>query len=245
MRAYPRLLLVSLLVGCGHSNTPSTPENGAGNPEFADTGVSSDGNAESPDASGFPGSPGGGPADGASGGGACTTFDAGAYATSDEAKIGAPCLPEKEIEPSFIGFAYEEVSGVGPPSGAPVCLVYFFRGLVTCPYGQSADAGSAACGCTTTAGKPVVGEVEPQCPDRPAASTVFWSCRCANEQGATSDGASYCTCPSGTTCTQTVSTIGASPENDYAGAYCLRNDALRDGGLACTRSCDPIAAPCP
>ncbi len=240
MRAFARLSIVWLLAGCGHSNTASTPENDSGNPEFADTGISSEGSAGSPDASG------GVAADGAGGGGVCTSaFDADAYATSDEAKIGAPCIPENEIEPSFTGFVNEEISGAGAPSGAPVCLVYYFRGLITCPYGQSADAGSAVCACTTTTGKPVVGEVDPQCADRPAASTVFWSCRCANEQGGTSDGASYCTCPSSATCTQTISTIGATENGDYAGAYCLRNDALRDGGPTCARSCDPVAAPCP
>ena len=37
--------------------------------------------------------------------------------------------------------------------------------------------------------------VPPQCLDREAVDTVYCSCRCANADGKTDDGANYCTCP--------------------------------------------------
>jgi hypothetical protein len=181
----------------------------------------------------------------------CVTvgFDAGGYDLDAGAPIGSPCLPSEENSATFDGFMLPEISLASiAASGSPLCLVYHFRGLVTCPYGQSAAGQAPACAqaCTTIGGQPVVGAVQPQCTNRRASEAVVWSCRCANAQGQTNDGNTYCTCPGGTTCTQAVSSIGAS-ENDVSGAYCLPLAAVGDGGggFNCSASCDPTSAPCP
>jgi hypothetical protein len=187
--------------------------------------------------------------DGADGGPEATTgAEAGVDAGGDAGiVIGTPCIPSAESLATFDGFDNEEVSlSATTTSGAPTCVVDHFRGLVTCPYGQTATgqppAGASA--CTTTDGQPVVGAVEPQCVDRPAAKVVIWSCRCANAQGQTDDGRAYCACPPSTACTPLVSSVGGE-EDDLSGAYCVPPAALLDGGAVCAVSCSPTAAPCP
>jgi hypothetical protein len=180
---------------------------------------------------------------------ACTVpgFDASAYTLADGAApvIGSPCLPSSEMLAGFHGFDSHEIIGIvtSTVSGAPVCVAYYFEGLVTCPYGQSADAQAPSCPgpCTTTEGQPIAGDVPPQCEERPASEYVFWTCRCANLQGATSDGYAYCTCPAATTCTQTISSLGAA-EDDYSGAYCIPVGLMHAG--ACASVCNPATTPC-
>jgi hypothetical protein len=182
---------------------------------------------------------------------ACTAFvfDAGSYLPStDDAGllIGTPCLPSAENSPTFDGFEGAEVNlATNVPSGQPTCVVNHFRGLVTCPYGQSATGQAPACAapCTTLDGQPVTGTVSPQCVDRQASEVVVWSCRCANAAGQTNDGYSYCTCPASTVCAQLVSSIGAA-EDDVSGAYCLSPQYLLDGGPTCAVACNPASAPC-
>jgi hypothetical protein len=81
--------------------------------------------------------------------------------------------------------------------------------------------------------------VQPQCVQRNAQEAVYCSCRCANVNGQTNDGAVYCACPSGFTCTQLVSPIGAN-DTGLTGAYCIRSDAnsVYDGLSQCTASGD-------
>ncbi|MGH7269769.1 MAG: hypothetical protein ACREJ3_05000, partial [Polyangiaceae bacterium] len=150
--------------------------------------------------------------------------------------------------PAFEGYDYHEL-GLDPHGPSEVCLVYHFRGREGCAYGQDADgqAPAGASPCKTPAGQSVVGPVAPQCADRQASQVVFWSCRCANAQGQTNDGDSYCTCPSNMSCVPTVSSLGtADPSQAHlAGAYCILPSAAWDGGPACTVSCDPMTAPCP
>jgi hypothetical protein len=163
--------------------------------------------------------------------------------------IGTPCTPTAEYQPNFDGFDLgsinTEVRSPGAPSGAPVCLAYHFQGRVTCPYGQDASgkAPAGASPCVTPDSKSVTGMVFPQCSARPAAKVVFWSCRCANVQGRTDDGSSYCACPSSMTCTQVVSSIGAV-EDDISGAYCLPAGVAYDPNVPCLPVCDPSANPC-
>jgi hypothetical protein len=162
--------------------------------------------------------------------------------------IGSPCDPDQEGNASFTGFDHSEISVEtlpNGPSGAPVCLIYHFNGLVSCPYGQdAAGAGpDGGAGCATPGGTPVAGAVSPQCTDRPAASTVFWSCRCADTNGSTA-GNTYCECPSGSSCTPAITSIGTTGDN-IAGSYCVPSAAAYDPTTACSAECDPTTHPCP
>jgi hypothetical protein len=220
------LASLGVLAACGSGASQGAPDGSAGG---ADSGgpdraaATSDGTA----------------ADAATVEAAAADVAAGAAA----GPIGSPCDPAAEIRTSFDGFSEQELSRSA--SGEPTCLVYHFRGLVTCPYGQSA-AGQAPAGaspCTTTGGQPVTGLVSPQCTDRRPAETVVWSCRCANFDGRTDDGDAYCACPSSMTCVPAFPGVGA--EDPISGAYCVYAGVVFDGGRLCTTSCDPVAAPCP
>jgi hypothetical protein len=148
-----------------------------------------------------------------------------------------------------------------------LCLANHFQGRVTCPYGQNSTgtaAGTASfdgthTGCFTPINKAVdgidssgtvetppaggvgggagPGAVYPNCTDRIAENAVYCSCRCANIDGSTGDGANYCKCPTGFACTQLVSSIG-NTETGLTGAYCVKNgteyDPVKSCGAACT-----------
>jgi hypothetical protein len=144
--------------------------------------------------------------------------------------IGSSCTPALENDPSFGGFSSHEVSiesRSGQPPGAPVCLVYFFQGRVSCPYGQTSPSPAGSAACTTPKGQSVVVPVAPQCFDRRASDVVVWSCKCGD--GAPGDR--YCDCPSGTSCLP----IGA-------GSYCLPSSTTESP--SCTVECEPGAHPC-
>ncbi len=169
--------------------------------------------------------------------------------------VGDPCTPDKEYDPAFAGFVEQEVSTEGESFQCQtrLCLVNHFRGRVSCPYGQNKDgsdsfaAGGGPCHVpgTTQAitGNPndkTTGEiVQAQCKDRIADNAVYCSCRCANVDGKTDDGANYCSCPDGFTCTQLVSAIGLGNEG-LTGAYCIKNNTNYDPNKgACANLCDP------
>lgn len=192
-------------------------------------------------------------------GGTTTTSAAGDGGTSDAQSgahvVGAPCRTLQEAEPTFVGFTEQEVSVedyVKTAPGTDVCLVNHFRGRASCPYGQDTNGvgPSGAPSCKTTTGQPVTGNsahgaaVPAQCTDRLAADTVHWSCRCANADGKTNDGDTYCACPSGMTCAQLVASIGG-PDTHLAGAYCIHANAAFNRASSCSASCDPAAHPCP
>jgi hypothetical protein len=142
-----------------------------------------------------------------------------------------------------------------------LCLVNHFRGRVSCPYGQSPDGtpvkGAANCcppqsatcknsaGCCTPGiaqpvtppvdanGKPLdVLNKEAQCPSRTADKAVYCSCRCANLNGQTNDGANYCTCPDGFRCQQLVTSIGQGNEG-LTGAYCVKTGTEYNPNTPC------------
>src|SRR5580658_10506206 len=144
--------------------------------------------------------------------------------------VGDPCIPEQEYDPTYAGANYNEV-GVVPGSFQCVtrlCLVNHFQGRVTCPYGQQANGtpynSAADNGCVTPGLQTTVStQVEPQCIDRQTAEAVYCSCRCENLNGATDDGANYCKCPSGFSCTQLVSSLGAGLDQGLTGGYCIRD----------------------
>src|SRR5262249_41304091 len=192
------------------------------------------------------------------------TFLQGCKATG----IGDPCTPEQEYDPTFNGFDEQEVNVESKSFQCQtrLCLVNHFRGRVTCPYGQN-ETGDALQGgvpfsgdaqaCTvpgSTAkitGQPSGGGkgkgalVQPQCTDRVADKTVYCSCRCANLDGKTDDGANYCKCPDGFSCSQLVTSIGAG-DTGLTGAYCVKDKTDYERTTACSASCDPTnpAAKC-
>jgi hypothetical protein len=79
--------------------------------------------------------------------------------------------------------------------------------------------------------------------DRPASETVYCSCRCENVQGNTNDGASYCTCPTGFTCTQVYSSVGTAGDA-ISGGYCIKTGTAYDASAGCFPVCSPSTNPC-
>jgi hypothetical protein len=175
------------------------------------------------------------------------TSKIGSGTGTGSAAVGSPCAPLRESSPTFLGASATEVSLESKSSacGGNACLTYHFRGLTYCPYGQSSNdiAPAGASTCTNPDGVAVIGEVESQCTDRRPADAVFCTCRCANAQGQTNDGYSYCSCGGGMTCEQVVPSIG--PPTGIEGAYCVKPSAEYVQSKACAVSCDPTMAPCP
>lgn len=103
------------------------------------------------------------------------------------------------------------------------------------PTGGGGDAGSSSGGGTDL-------HVLPNCADRTASVAVYCSCRCANVDGKTDDGANYCSCPDGYSCTQLVAKTGVAGEN-LTGAYCIKKGTDYNPQTSCTgiNNCDPTA----
>jgi hypothetical protein len=136
-----------------------------------------------------------------------------------------------------------------------VCLVNHFRGRTTCPYGQDQTGNpplgiGSACtvpgsGTPVQPSNPLAGQtVQPQCLDRLASQTVYCSCRCANVVGRTDDGASYCACPTGYSCSQVVPAVTTG--DPRSGGYCIKTGTAFDPNVgACASRCDPSLGNCP
>lgn len=176
----------------------------------------------------------------------------------DDSLIGTPCVPAtEESSPTFTGYDDQEITIDKSSDGFHVCLVNHFRGLTTCPFGQNAtgdglplaDGGSAPFPegvgpCVDSHGVPVVGAVRPQCTDRLAKNTVFWSCPCANLQGRTDDGRSYCSCPNKMACLQLIPPDGTGPIGPGMDAYCIPTGTDYQPFASCAESCDWTIASC-
>jgi hypothetical protein len=183
--------------------------------------------------------------------------------------IGDPCVPEQEYLPDFRGFNLQEVSVESKSFQCQtrLCLVNHFQGRVSCTYGQGPDGTNAgvACkdakgntgGCITPGipqvvttpvdanGNPTDTEhkktVFPQCSLRTADKAVYCSCRCANLNNQTNDGANYCTCPDGFDCTQLVTSIGVGNEG-LTGAYCVKHGTQFDQNKSpCGVECNSLS----
>jgi len=102
--------------------------------------------------------------------------------------------------------------------GGPGCFV---------PGTQSGDSGT--CTLPPADGTCEIGVAVPAqitgtgAGDRTANKAVYCSCRCANIDGQTNDGANYCSCPDGFTCQQLVSSIGLGTNQELTGAYCIKS----------------------
>jgi hypothetical protein len=82
--------------------------------------------------------------------------------------------------------------------------------------------------------------VKPVCTNRTASQAVYCSCRCANANGKTDDGANYCNCPDGFDCEQLVSSIGAG-DSGLTGGYCIKHGTKFDPSNPCMDTCAPGA----
>ncbi|MFO0672080.1 MAG: hypothetical protein U0235_21050 [Polyangiaceae bacterium] len=70
------------------------------------------------------------------------------------------------------------------------------------------------------------------------------SCRCANVDGRTDDGANYCQCPDGFACEQLVTSIGPG-DTGLTGAYCIKASTKYDrNSPGCDQTCDPATKKC-
>ena len=133
--------------------------------------------------------------------------------------VGDPCTPETEFEGDFKGFSEKEVSveAMSFQCQTRVCLVNHFEGRTTCPYGG--DACKLPGGAADA--PPVSVKVPASCSNRRTSKAVYCSCRCADVSGRTDDGANYCKCGDGFTCTQLVTTVTSS-DLGLTGAYCIK-----------------------
>ncbi len=169
--------------------------------------------------------------------------------------VGDPCIPEDEYNPSFASFSSEEVNVESRSFQCEtrVCLVNKFQGRVSCPYGSPGDPEGTADPTTlcaipgtdpgsTNKEDKVSAAVTPQLVDRREDKAVYCSCRCANAQGGTDDGANYCECPSGFSCQKLVDDVGLGG-TQLAGSYCVKEGTNKVGtGAPCSdtqQNCDP------
>jgi hypothetical protein len=179
--------------------------------------------------------------------------------------VGDPCTPEDEYSQTFSGFKETEVSFERRSFQCEtrVCLVNHFRGRVSCPYGQSeadltlAPNDPARCRIPGTSGRAeddaITVTVPPQLYSRTAAAApertgvgkvedaVYCSCRCANTEGRTDDGARYCECPSGFSCARLVGNFGFGAEQ-LPGSYCIRDGSELDVGEG--ETCSRVSKNC-
>jgi hypothetical protein len=175
--------------------------------------------------------------------------------------VGDPCIPEQEYDPGFNGFNKEEVNVESKSFQCQtrLCLVNHFQGRVSCPYGQKPDGkaptgnGTSACVIPGTKDGKVEGNpqdqklqktVQAQCIDRAADKAVYCSCRCANVDGKTDDGANYCSCPDGYSCEQLVGSIGSQFSEGLTGAYCVKNGTKYTRGNNCAQQCSKGVRDC-
>jgi hypothetical protein len=105
------------------------------------------------------------------------------------------------------------------------------------PGGDKSNASDVIVG-PSNGGGPTGKQVEPQCVDREATNTVYCSCRCANADGKTDDGANYCTCPDGFSCAQLVNPVGVT-DVGLTGAYCIKKGTDYQSFGSCESPCDP------
>lgn len=183
--------------------------------------------------------------------------------------VGDPCTPESEYNQAFLGFSVDEVNFESKSFQCQtrLCLVNHFQGRVSCQYGQDSSGNGPAgvvgvggdptktgCYVPNEAGDPngkITGDptlagknvVNPQLVERSADKAVYCSCRCANADGKTDDGANYCDCPDGFSCTHLVDSIGKGNEG-LTGSFCIKQGTAYDKAALNTNTCDPNIATC-
>jgi hypothetical protein len=143
--------------------------------------------------------------------------------------VGDPCIPEDEYQNAFSGYSIGEVNieSRSFQCETRVCLVNHFQGRVSCPYGQNEGNQQGGCKIPGTTGAEPVDQVAlpvaAQYLKRRSETAVYCSCRCANAEGKTDDGARYCNpCPSGFECIPLIDDLQLGGQKQLAGSYCIR-----------------------
>jgi hypothetical protein len=159
---------------------------------------------------------------------------------------------------------YGQNAGTSDISGPPDnCGLGVVGGMpYTSYYGAAATTFNS---CTIPGGATVLGATDsldipayltqvqvsvlPQVVLRNTNNAVYCSCRCENQNGATNDGAVYCSCPDGYACTQLVPSIGGTLNTGLEGGYCMKTNTGYNAnantdcmtGMTC---CEPGTNPC-
>jgi hypothetical protein len=121
-----------------------------------------------------------------------------------------------------------------PTSQTPCCTPGVAQPVVSdqdCPGGD----------CQTVPNGTKASAVLANCSERTADKTVYCSCRCANPQGKTDDGANYCQCPDGFSCTQLIEGVIQGADPGLVGAYCIKKNTDYSPTKSCT-PCDPTVS---
>lgn len=142
--------------------------------------------------------------------------------------VGDPCIPEDEFDPKYGQSVLEDLSidVNSVQCETRVCLRHYFRGRVSCPFGNGGATGQGGT-CQGVSGKrnlytldgspggtlccPILGDtseapiqkaVDAQCKDRQAADAVYCSCRCdvPADPDIDKNNVTLCKCPSGFSC---------------------------------------------
>jgi hypothetical protein len=149
--------------------------------------------------------------------------------------IGDPCIPEDEYRTDFPGYTYTQVSVESRSfqCKSRVCLVAYFNGRVSCPYGQdipTAQDPNSKCylpgtpastqpGASGACSNCVTGTVVSQFTHRQTEDAVYCSCRCDGPDSSVK----YCDCPSGYSCESLVSSFGIEGGGgQLVGSYCVK-----------------------
>jgi hypothetical protein len=141
-------------------------------------------------------------------------------------RVSCPYGQSSTDTPTFDPNTGQQVSGL-PPTDPHVCRIPGTSGqlatdAIVVPVPPQLYSRTA----TATADRTGQGKVE---------DAVYCSCRCANADGNTDDGARYCECPSGFVCRKLIDDVGLG-SSELAGSYCIREGtdfAQDDIGESC------------
>lgn len=145
--------------------------------------------------------------------------------------VGDPCIPEREFNKDFGQLTLDElvIDVNSVQCETRVCLAHYFRGRVSCPFGNGGRGGQQTEGakCRAVEGHrglytlegtkegtlccPVLGDVaekptnlpvDAQCSERQPKDAVYCSCRCdvPNDPDIDRSKVTLCECPEGYAC---------------------------------------------
>jgi hypothetical protein len=155
-------------------------------------------------------------------------------AAASPGDIAAPCTPQDEYSPTFVGY-YETgvtIESQSPSCSTGVCLVANFRGRTSCPYGQTQTVDGVTTippdltpderchvpGAPREPANEIKVPVNPQLVSRRPESSVYCSCRCDGPPGE----APFCACPDGFECRHLIDDHGNTSSDQITGSYCIK-----------------------